>query len=63
MSARQILYIIITPLIVWVLQSLKIDHLFKKNKKEQIIVLYVLITLSISYLVVNFIMDFYGIIK
>lgn len=59
MNVKTLLYIIIVPLTIWITSSLKLEQLFKKNKTPQIILFYVFISLGISYLVVNFIYDFY----
>jgi uncharacterized integral membrane protein (TIGR02327 family) len=59
MNIKTILYIIIVPLSVWIVSALKIEHLFKKNTSMQIIICYVFIAIGISYLVVNFLYDFY----
>ena len=39
--------------------SLNLEGLFKKNHVNQIKLFYVFVSLSISYLVVNFLYDFY----
>ena len=63
MSAKLMLYIIILPFSLWVVESLRIEHLFKKNRTKQIIFFYVLVTLGMTYLVVNFIYDFYDVTR
>lgn len=59
MNVKMLLYIIIVPFSIWMISSMKLEFLFKKNKSKQIIMFYLFISLSISYLVVNFIYDFY----
>ena len=59
MNIITILYILILPITIWVISSMKLDHLFKKNQTTQIVIFYVFISLGLSYLVVNFIYDFY----
>lgn len=59
MSAKAILYIVITPLVVWALDSINITNVFKKNRYYQARALYLILTLSLSYLTVNFIYDFF----
>ncbi|HHX16570.1 MAG TPA: DUF1146 domain-containing protein [Mollicutes bacterium] len=59
MNIKEILYLLIVPFSIWVVSALKIEHFFKKNHTMQIIVFYLFLSLGISYLVVNFIYDFY----
>ena len=59
MSAKTILYIITTPLVIWALESININNLFKKNRYYQARALYLILSLSLSYLTVNFIYDFF----
>jgi uncharacterized membrane protein YwzB len=63
MNAKLILYIVITLFTVWSLDGLNINFLFKKNKYYEARVIYIMIALSISYLVVNFIYDFFEVSK
>lgn len=63
MSVKSYIYIIITPFVIWIISSLNLERFFHKNKKYQIIALYVSIALSLSYLVVNFIYDFYEVTR
>lgn len=59
MSGKTILYIVITPLVIWALDSINITNVFKKNRYYQARALYLILTLSLSYLTVNFIYDFF----
>lgn len=59
MNVKTILYIVIVPLTIWIISSMRLEHLFKKNQTMQIIMFYLFLSLGISYLVVNFIYDFY----
>lgn len=59
MTLKTILYIVIVPLSIWALESLNIEGKFKKNRYYQARVLYLMISLGLSYLVVNFFFDFY----
>ncbi|MEG2848020.1 MAG: DUF1146 domain-containing protein [Bacilli bacterium] len=59
MTIKIILYIIIVPLIIWTLASINTNNLFKKNKFNQARILYIIVSLALSYLVVNFFYDFY----
>lgn len=59
MNVKTILYIIVTPLVIWALDSINITNVFKKNRYYQARILYLILTLSLSYLTVNFIYDFF----
>ncbi len=60
MLLKAILYIIFTFVAIWALDSINITNLFKKNKYYASRVLYLMISISLSYLVVNFMYDFLG---
>jgi uncharacterized membrane protein YwzB len=59
MNIKIILYVVMVPLSIWALDSLNIENKFKKNRYYASRVLYLMICLSLSYLVVNFFYDFY----
>lgn len=42
----------------WAVQSLRTDHLFKKNTPQQLRIFYVLLSVAIGYTVSNFFLDF-----
>lgn len=53
-----ILYLIVVPLVIFVMDSVNINVIFKKNKIYQARIFYILLVFSISYLVTNFLNDF-----
>ncbi len=59
MSVKALLYFLITILVIWALDSVNITKIFKKNKELQAKVFYLLLALSLIYLVTNFIWDFF----
>lgn len=59
MLVKAILYIVFTLVAIWALDSINITNVFKKNKYYASRVLYLMISVSLSYLVVNFIYDFF----
>ena len=63
MQIKLILYFLILPLTLWSVTSLNIDRFFRRGYVNQIKCFYLLISLSISYLVVNFLYDFYLVSK
>ena len=54
-----IIYLIILPLTIWSFESLNINIIFKKNKELQSKVLYILLSLALSYLVTNLLYDLF----
>ena len=56
---KTILYLVVTPLTLWALDSVNINKIFKKNKYYVSVLFYLLLTIALSYLVVNFFYDFY----
>ena len=59
MSAKFIIYIIVTVLVVWSLESVNINQIFKKNRYYQARIFYFLLAAPLIYLVTNFIMDLF----
>ena len=59
MTIKTILYIVTVPLSIWALDALNIENKFKKNRYYQARLLYLFISFSMSYLVVNFLYDFF----
>lgn len=59
MTPKLFLYIFITLVVVWTMDGLNINFIFKKNRVAQARVFYLLVTLSLSYLVTNFVCDFF----
>ena len=59
MLLKDILYIIFTFISIWALDSINITNLFKKNKYYASRILYLMISMALSYLVVNFLYDFF----
>jgi uncharacterized integral membrane protein (TIGR02327 family) len=57
------LYTIVLFLSIWALDALDFNRFLKKNKVVQARILYLLISIMITYLIVNFIWDFYSITK
>ena len=63
MSAKYFIYILVGILVIWSFESLNINSLFKKNRVLQARVLYFMLALSMTYLVTNFIWDFFTVSK
>ena len=60
-----ILYILVIPIIVWSMDCVYINGMFKKGQSNyyQARVMYMIIVASLSYLVVNFVNDFLGVFR
>lgn len=60
---KVVLYVLVIPIVVWSVDSLNINSIFKKGRSNyyQARVMYMLIVMSISYLIVNFVYDFLGV--
>ena len=60
-----ILYLLVIPLVVWSMDSVNINGIFKRGQSDyyQARVMYMIIVASLSYLVVNFVNDFLGLFR
>lgn len=63
MSGKFFLYVLVTMLVIWAMDSVNINQIFKKNKVIQARVFYFLLGISMIYLVTNFIMDLFTCVK
>jgi len=59
MTIKCLLYFLIVPFSLIALDSINFNNVFKKNRYFQSRVLYIFLALALSYLVVNFLFDFY----
>jgi len=59
MNAKVFIYIIVSILVVWSMDSININQIFKKNRIYQARIFYLLLALAIIYLITNFIYDFF----
>ena len=56
---KAILYILLLPFTIWAMDGLDLNKLFKQSRIYQARIMYLMIAMSISYLVVNFLYDFF----
>lgn len=63
MSIKLILYCIFIPFSIWVITSINLDKIFKKGCIMQIHCFYISLSITLSYLIVNFLMDIYNTIS
>lgn len=57
MLGKLLLYVFVTILVIWAMDSVNINKIFKKNKIMQARIFYFLLGISMIYLVTNFLMD------
>ena len=57
------LYLVVTILVIWAMDSININGIFKKNKVIQARLLYFFLGISLIYLVTNFLMDLFTMTK
>jgi len=55
---KQVLYIFSLIMSIWAMEGLELNKLFKQSRIYQARLIYLMIAMSISYLVTNFIYDF-----
>lgn len=63
LKGKFFLYIVVTFIVIWAMDSVNINQIFKKNKINQARVFYFLLGLSLIYLVTNFLMDIFTSLK
>lgn len=63
MSYSYFVYLFSTILVIWSLDSVNINKIFKKNKESQAKLFYFLLELSLIYLVSNFLLDLFSSVK
>ena len=59
MTAKFFVYLFTIIVVIYAMDALRINEIFKKNKVFQARLFYLLVALSMTYLVANFIMDFF----
>ena len=53
------LYIIILPFTIWMMEGLDLNKIFKQGRVVQARVLYLMFAIALTYLIVNFLYDFF----
>lgn len=59
MVGKLLLYAFVTVVVIWAMDAVNINQIFKKNHVIQARVFYFLLGLSLIYLVTNFLMDLF----
>ncbi len=63
MTGKFFLYILVTILVIWSLDAVNINQIFKKNRVVQARVFYFMLALSMIYLVTNFFFDIFSSVR
>ena len=63
MSVKFFIYCLITILVIWAMDSVNINGIFKKNKILQARIFYFLLGISMIYLITNFVFDIFTTVK
>ena len=58
-----LLYIIVMIIVIWSVDGININYIFKKNHIYQARVFYIIIVFSLTYLITNFILSFLNSLK
>ena len=59
MSVKFFIYPFVAILVIWAMDSININQIFKKNRVMQARVFYCLLGIALIYLITNFIFDFF----
>ena len=52
------IYLLAIPLVIYAMDSVNMNSVFKKNKEYQARIFYILLVFGLSFLVTNFLYDF-----
>lgn len=63
MTGKFFLYVVTTLLVIWSMDSVNINKIFKKNRVFQARIFYFLLGISLIYLVTNFFYDLFTSVK
>ena len=58
-----LIYIIVMCTVIWSMEGVNINHIFKTNRIYQARVFYILLVFSLTYLASNFIISFLNCLK
>lgn len=59
MNIKFIIYVFVAIIVIWSMDSININQIFKKNHVKQAKLFYFLMCLALTYLITNFIFDFF----
>ena len=58
-----LLYFIVLIIVIWAMDGVNINYIFKKNRIYQARVFYIIVVFSLTYMVTNFILAFLNSLK
>ena len=58
-----LIYVIVLIIVIWAMEGLNINGIFKKNREYQAKVFYMIMVFSLTYLTANFIISFLTVFK
>ena len=58
-----VVYLIVLFVVIWAMEGININGIFKKNSESQVKVFYMILVFSMTYLVANFIISFLTVLK
>ena len=58
-----IVYLLVLFVVIWAMEGLNINGIFKKNREYQAKVFYIILVFSLTYLTANFIISFLTVLK
>ena len=58
-----VVYLIVLFVVIWDMEGININDIFKKNRESQAKVFYMILVFSMTYLVANFIISFLTVLK
>ena len=58
-----LLYLIVMAIVVWAMEGININGIFKKNREYQARVFYIILIFSLTYMTSNFIIGFLSSLK
>ena len=58
-----LIYVLVMIVVIWAMEGLNINGIFKKNREYQAKVFYMILVFSLTYLTANFIISFLTVFK
>ena len=59
MTSKFFIYLFVAPIVIYAMDSININQIFKKNKEIQARIFYLLLAISLIYIITSFTYDFF----
>ena len=59
MTSKFFIYLLVTPIVIYAMDSININQIFKRNKEIQARIFYFLLAISLIYIITSFTYDFF----